>query len=119
MSKEFSKYVCVGDYIEIEEEGFTLKASVVHDESTKPTDFDCYSEKDIKAWRNDEWFYCGLVLSVSYKGLELSDHAASLWGVECNIIDNNKHLTETAHELKQEAIEEGKKELQRLRELLA
>jgi hypothetical protein len=119
MSKEFSKCVCVGDYIEIEEEGFTLKATVQEDSDTKPTDFDCYSEKDIKAWRNDDWFYCGLVLSVSYKGLELSTHAASCWGLECNIIDNNLHLTEMAHELKHEAIEEGKKELQRIRELLA
>jgi len=36
------------------------------------------------AWKNDEWYYCGVILSVAIDGIVLDDHAASLWGIEAN-----------------------------------
>ena len=57
------------------------------------------------AWKNDEWFYCGIILSVKIEDVELTDHAASLWGIEANYPDSeNKYLTEVANELLGEAV---------------
>ena len=66
------------------------------------------------AWKNDEWFYCGVILSASIDGLELTDHAASLWGIEANHPDSdNAYLSKVANELLSEAIEAAKTERKR------
>jgi len=57
------------------------------------------AERVMAAWRNDEWFYCGVILSVTIDGLTLDRFAASLWGIE-----------EVANELLPEAIAEAKAE---------
>ena len=68
-----------------------------------------------KAWFNDEWFYCGIMLSVSYKGIVLDSNAASLWGIEANYPgSDNKYLTEIANELLPEALQAGKEILDSL-----
>lgn len=66
--------------------------------------------KDImRAWKADEWFYCGIVLSVSLEGIVLETHAASLWGIEANYPDSgNACLTEVANELLPEALDAGR-----------
>jgi hypothetical protein len=57
------------------------------------------------AWRKDEWFYCGIVLSISKGGVTLDDHAASLWGIEANYPDaDNSYLSEGADELVPDAL---------------
>ena len=71
--------------------------------------------KVLAAWENDEWFYRGVVISVArpvkVKGrvideIVLSDHAASLWGIECNFPESdNSYLTEVANGLLPEAVE--------------
>ena len=67
------------------------------------------AERVMAAWKNDEWFYCGVILSVAIDGLVLDDHAASLLGNEANYPDsNNAHLTEVANELLSEALETAK-----------
>lgn len=69
----------------------------------------------MKAWCDNEWFWCGIVLSVSRAEIELDNHAASLWGIECNYPDSdNEYLTDVANELLPEAIEAGKAALERL-----
>jgi len=66
----------------------------------------------LKAWCEDEWCYCGIVLSVSKNGVDLEEHAASLWGIELNFPDsNNEYLLEVANDMIGEALEAGKKAL--------
>lgn len=69
----------------------------------------------LKAWCNDEWWYCGVVLSVEREGVTLDEHAASLWGIECNYpTGDNAYLTEVANELLSEALEAGRAVLEKL-----
>lgn len=112
----FSRYALAGDAIEWEKDGFTLRATLEYDNDTKPADFDCYSEKAIKRWQENEWFYVGVVVSVSRAGVVLDDRAASLWGCACNYGRSNKYLTDIAHELEDEAISAGRTVLEELAE---
>jgi hypothetical protein len=116
---QFDAYVCAGDTITWKAEGFDLTARLEHDTDTKPTDSECYSPDDIERWKDDEWFYGGLVVSVSFNGVELSDHAASLWGIDCNFGDDNAYLSEVAQELQREALEQARAEVARIRDALA
>lgn len=116
---QFDKFAIEGDRIEWTAEGFDIVARLVYDTDTKPTDFECYEPEDVQRWKNDEWFYAGVVLSVSRNGVELSDHAASLWGVDCNFSDtSNAYLSEVAQELEGEALETARAEVARIREAL-
>lgn len=116
---QFPAYACQGDRIEWTAEGFDIVARLEYDTDTRPEDSDCYDTEDIERWRNDEWFYVGVVLSVSRNGVELSDYAASLWGIECNFSDtSNAYLSEVAQELEAEALETARAEMARIREAL-
>jgi len=116
---KFNSYACDGDSIEWQSEGFDITATIKYDDQTKPTDSDCYSPIKIKQWMNDEWFFCGLVLSVSKNGVELSDHAASLWGIDCNYNKrSNCYLSEVAKELECEALDCAKIEIERIKQAL-
>jgi len=69
------------------------------------------AERVMAAWKNDEWFYCGVILSVAIDGLTLDRFAASLWGIEANYPDSdNAYLSEVANELLFEALEAAKAE---------
>ena len=116
---QFDNYVCPGDTITWPSDGFDFVARVECDHDTKPTDSDCYNEADIERWNNDEWFYVGIVVSVSFKGVQLSDHAASLWGIDCNFKDDNSYLSEVAKELEYEALIVARAKVASLRVLFA
>ena len=115
---QFDKYVCEGDTIEWTHEGFDFVARVVYDHDTKPSDSECYAPEDVTRWENDEWFYCGIVLSVSLQGIELEPHAASLWGIDCNFGTDNAYLAEVAQELEAEALDTARAEVARIRDIL-
>ena len=116
---QFNTYACTGDAITWKAEGFDLTATLEQDTDTKPTDYECYDEADIQRWRDDEWFYVGVVVSVSRNGVELSEHAASLWGIDCNFNDtSNAYLTEVAQELESEALDRARTEAARIRAAL-
>ena len=110
---QFDSYTCYGDSIRWSKGGFDFTATIVRDEDEKPENSDCYSAKNIAAWKNDEWFFVGVVLAVSKNGVELSDHAASLWGIDCNFPSRKKnpnlYLSEVAQELEGEALDVAKK----------
>lgn len=144
----FEEYVCEGDSISCEVDGFTITATVVRDDysgapdkemdgfwpSLNPKDAGWIGPKSratlarhmaraqeiMDAWRNDEWFWCGIVLSVSRHGVVLDEHAASLWGIECNYPTfrkrdrANAYLIEVANDLLEEALEVGRQVLGRL-----
>lgn len=121
MSAElFSTYVLPGDSIEIEEGNYIFTVRLEQDYDTSPNDYDCYERRDIERWYNNEWFYGGLIVSVTYNDIPLDDHAASLWGIECNFVDgNNDHLNDIALELVDEAREQAPQLLEELRSRLA
>lgn len=106
---KFSSYAVPCDFVEWMHEGYMIKATLHADSDTHVRDFDCYSREDVRRWMNDEWFYVGVVLSVSYNGIEIDDQAASLWGIDCNFPGGtNAYLSECAIELQDEAIESAK-----------
>jgi hypothetical protein len=121
----FNQYVCEGDTISTDVEGFTVIAHTKHDTDYHIDDDDCHNTDQSvtgcddaqferllaarKAWFKGEWFYCGVVLSVHKNGVCLVEHAASLWGVEANYPGaSNNYLTQVADDLLPEAIEQGK-----------
>ena len=141
----FQSYVCPGDAITCEAGPFTVLAQVVPDDCPDapdqrqdgfwpslyadapgfigpgPNHRQRFAEAQAKAeavmegWRKGDWFYCGIVLSVSVEGVQLASHAASLWGIEANYPDaDNSHLTEVANELLPEAIALARETLARL-----
>ncbi len=141
----FQSYVCPGDVISCEAGPFTVLAQVVPDNCLDapdqrqdgfwpslyidapgfigpgPNHRQRFAEAQAKAeavmdgWRKGDWFYCGIVLSVSLEGLVLASHAASLWGIETNYPGtDNSYLTEVANELLPEAIAAGRETLTRL-----
>lgn len=111
----FNSFVVVGDCVQWDHEGYSLTARVAYDDGTRIADFDCYSALKIKQWENDEWFFCGIVISVEKNDVLLSDHAASLWGIDCNYNKtSNKYLSEVCAGLQCEAISIAKKEEKRI-----
>lgn len=112
---KFQKYACQGDTVSWSVDGFDIVAHIEYDHDTRPTDFDCYDDEQIKAWCNDEWFFCGIVLAVSRNNVELTDHAASLWGVDCNLGTDNDCLSEMCAELEGEALGIARDEVRRIR----
>lgn len=147
--KGFDAYVCVGDRIEMEADGLTIRARIVEDDDgtapderqegfwpslyandpgfigpgndwrTRFADQKAKAEAILQAWRDDEWFYCGIVLSVSADGdgelIELDGHASALWSIEANYLTgSNDYLREVADDLLPEAIRRGQEVLHNL-----
>jgi hypothetical protein len=121
-TEQFDTYAIAGDHISVEASGFTITATIIYDQDARIDDDDTHNtdpsvtgcnkkqQKRLlaarKAWFNDEWFYCGIVLEVSKGDVTFCEHAASLWGIECNYPGtDNSYLTEVANELLPEAIE--------------
>lgn len=134
-TESFPQYACFEDYIETKHGLFTLRATLkydidyhinyddVHNPDQEVTGCDEKQQARLmqarEAWFNNEWCYCGVVLSAEYNGVPVSDHYASLWAIEMNYPDtDNSHLLEVANELLPEALEEAQKELQELRQKL-
>ena len=141
----FDSFVCEGDSLTCDVAGFEITARIVRDDCPDAPDerqngfwpslytdapgfigsgnnfrerfahAQARAETVMKAWRKGEWFYCGIVLSAAFDGIELDAHAASLWGIEANYPDSdNAYLTDVANELLPEALEAGRAILARL-----
>jgi len=117
--KPFDRYVCTGDTRTVEVNGFRIVATVHHDCDSSPREFDCYTEDQIAAFDRGEWCYVGLVLSVYVDDVLLLDHAASLWGINCNGNDDNGYISECADDLLSEAIAAAKAQASKLSAALA
>jgi hypothetical protein len=144
-TERFQCFVCEGDSLTCEIAGFEITARIVRDDCTDAPDerqdgfwpslykdapgfigpgnnfrerfaqAQVRAEAIMEAWRKDEWFYCGIVLSVALEGVELDSHAASLWAIEANYPDSdNAYLTDVANELLPEALDAGRAVLARL-----
>ena len=112
--ERFDRYVCEGDSIACEIDGFYVMARIVRDDCLDAPDerqdgfwpslyindpgfigpgnnfrerlekAQAEAEAVMDAWRKDEWFYCGIMLAIECEGVELDENAASLWGIEAN-----------------------------------
>lgn len=104
MDTKFSSYACIGDTVERElPGGVYLRARIEPDYDSRPDDFECYTDDEIQRWRDDEWSYCGVVVSVHVGEKTVDNHAGSLWGIELNFSDDgNSYLDEVADELADE-----------------
>lgn len=112
---QFNSYALIGDSITWQKDGFDLTATLEADTDSHVKDSDCYSLIKIKQWKNDEWFFVGVVISASKNGVELLDHAASIWGTECNYNDrSNRHLASLARDMESEAVDAAKLEIKRI-----
>lgn len=134
-TEKFDSYVCIGDCIETVVGPYRVTARVVFDDHSSPDEYDapgcCFDTSDpdhgeenesiIEAWRNDEWFYCGIVLSVVLddNDHEVTDHGAALWGIECNFPGgDNSYLQDVANELLSEAIESADSMIEEIRKII-
>ena len=112
----FDRFVCIGDKLTFRQGDFVFDATICYDEDRSIDDDDCHNidqnvtgcdDKQQKklldarlAWFRDEWFYCGLVLSVSHDSGAQWRHVESLWGIEANYPESdNSYLTEIANEM--------------------
>ena len=112
----FDKHPCPGDSITWRNGGFTLTARIKLDDVTRPGEFDCYSEQDLKRWEAGEWGYVGIVVTAEYKRWRLEDPVASLWGLECGLTeDSGDYLSEIAAAMLVEELQVAKVELAKLR----
>ncbi|HRX74622.1 MAG TPA: hypothetical protein P5341_11015 [Hyphomonas sp.] len=145
-TERFAAFVCPGDTITCEVNGFTIMAAIVLDDCPDAPDqrqdgfwpslykdapgfigpgngfrerfakAQAEAETVMESWRKGDWFYCGIVLSVSLESVTLDTHAASLWGVEANYPgSDNTYLTEAANDLVPEALDAARAVLARLR----
>ena len=117
---KFGDYIIIGDFVEYtptenNPRGFVIRATINEDCDTTPFDYDCYTEEQIKQWKNDNWFYCGVILSVYKAGVCLSANATSLWGIACNFPNaSNSYLSDVVMDLETEALQEAEAVLQKL-----
>jgi hypothetical protein len=120
----FNDYVFHGDTIEVEKDGFILKARIEHDDEN-PKDYDeGISDEMVRRFNKGEWFYCGIVISVSKRihienrverKVVISEHAASLWGLECNVDEYSSNLLMgVADELALDALDFAKEVIKQL-----
>jgi len=140
-TKGFDKYAIAGETITCTVDGFDCTATIHHDEATGapdvndegfwpsldpnaagyvlPENFSVELAKAVRAmdaWKNDEWFYCGIAVTVSKDGVELLQKCESaLWGIECNYPDSdNAYLLEVANEQLDEALTAARAKLAKL-----
>lgn len=147
--KHFSKFVCEGDYITAYLPGdFVATARIVRDDcsDTPPQRDDGFwpsqdpkaagyigaksqrtferqmakAKEVLRAWEADEWFYCGVCVTIAKEGVQLTgQYDNALWGVDCNYPGRsrfrpNSYLRCVANELLGEALDQAKAKLEQL-----
>ena len=74
----------------------------------------------MRAWEQDEWFYCGVCVTIEAHGVQLTgNYDNALWGIECNYPKYgnwrpNRYLLEVANELLGEALEQAQNKIDEL-----
>lgn len=143
-----SGYVCEGDSITCELDGFTCTARIYRDDcgDTPPERCDGFwpsldpksagyigpkskralakatwrAQALLDSWKRDEWFYCGVAVSIERAGVQLTGpYDFALWGIECNYPTRgrrNRYLRTVANELIGEAIDAANAKLDTLLE---
>lgn len=112
----FPAHPCLGDTITWTCGGLTLRASIVLDENSLPSDCDCYTSEDVAAFNRGDWYFGGLVLSVGVDDICFDSHAASLWGIDFHpgSAGLREYLRSLCEDMESEAVACGNAALQRL-----
>jgi hypothetical protein len=144
-TRHFDRFACAGDTITAEHDGFTLTARIHLDDcgdkpdqrmdgfwpSLNPQSAGFIGEGKtakqltaakrrasaiMNAWQRGEWFYCGIAVTVSRAGVDLTaEFSNALWGIECNYPGTkNQYLRDVANELADEAILTAQQKLSEL-----
>lgn len=140
-TKGFGKYACENDTIKCHVDGFDCVATIHRDDCNDtpderdegfwpsqdpkaagyvlPENFkaeQAKADKVMRTWKNDEWFYCGVAVTVFRADVQLtSEYGHALWGVECNYPDSdNGYLMDVANELLPDALESAKAKIKEL-----
>ena len=144
-TERFRPFVCPGDVISCEAGPFTVLAQVVIDDCQDSPDqrqdgfwpslyigapgfigpgnnfrqrfaeAQASAEAVMESWRQGDWFYCGIVLSVTLEDVDLVRTAAALFGIEANYPGtDNSYLTDVANELLPESMAVARQTLARL-----
>ena len=111
----FARYACAGDSVEWQKAGLILNARLEYDGLTTPSDFWTPDSDEIEGkrlcdtWLNDEWYYIGLVISVSAivgdgNKVCLDQYAASIWGIEYHHSAERANLSQLVETLETEAL---------------
>ena len=85
----------------------TFERLLPFDDNTTPSDFDCYSEEQVKAWRNAEWHFIGVIARAHIEvvrnghGTIYTIDSPGIWGVES---DSGDHLDELYREQREELL---------------
>jgi hypothetical protein len=115
---KFEDFVSPGDTASVDlGDGWEAHATIEYDHDSTPDGRNLDDAAAVKAWQDDEWFYCGVCVSVSRDGVMLSDkYANALWGVEANFPapDSNAYLGEVADRHIRAALTDAKAKLVRL-----
>lgn len=142
----FDSFVCDGDTVSLEVDGFTLTATIYRDDDCTPPhkrqdgfwpsldpNNDGYigpkskstlarhmakAKEVLRSWRNDEWWYVGVAVTVEKDGVQLTgDYDHALWGIECNYPfgrNPNHYLSAAADEYIGEALDAAKAKIAKL-----
>lgn len=135
----FAPFVRIGDYVQLEIGSYSVMARIEQDDCPDAPDqrqegfwpsldrknagfigedrtisdyaaAQSRAEAVIQGWRDGDWFYCGIVLSVACNDVILAPYAASLWGIEANhpLGDGNVYLCDAANTLLDEAMRKAR-----------
>ena len=114
-----------GNKTEWEQGGFVINAKFLPDDLTPPACFlDCLPGKRYEAWKHDEWYYGGIVVSVARRlppivgngytktrgDIVLAEEA--LWGIESD--SGDEYFSSVAQQLAKDAIAETRQTLKDL-----
>ena len=144
----FDTFALEGETITCEVDGFTVTARIERDRdmgapdkeqdgfwsSLDPSDAGyignrskrtlqrrlAHEREVLRAWRGGEWFWCGICLTVSRNGIDLTrEYSNALWGIECNYPARGKarvnaYLRDVANELLGGALDEARQAIQGL-----
>lgn len=131
-AEPFDKFVCDGSSITCTVDGIEFRAEVVTDSDFGIDDDDihntdrsvtgCSEEQHKKlmaareAWKRDEWFYCGIVISARHVKTDTYwDHLDSLWGIEANYPESdNSYLKDVANEMLPGAVKKVRAKIRKL-----
>jgi hypothetical protein len=120
-TKDFDHYVCDGDSISCDVDGFHVVARLEYDDDTTPPDerqdgfwpsldpedagyigprskrtlerHKARAQHVLDTWKRDEWHYYGVVVNVFKNGVQLTeDYHHATWGIEGNWPAHNKRL---------------------------
>lgn len=143
-TKAFGKFVCEGDTLACDVDGMTATATVYRDDNSdapdqrqdgfwpsrkktdagyvEPAKFDeehAKATEVMRAWKADEWFYCGVAVTIEKADVQLvHKYGAALWGVECNYPgSDNSYLRDVANELLPEALDAARERIKILCEM--